>query len=662
MTQLAIRYEPDRTTKPAPDRPAPALWVRRLVVLREFSPGAQHIVRAVDLRRGLNIIWTPPSTTSTPTKLFQGGMAGHTAGKTTLCRLIRHVLGEPGLCSERTRSRLRARFPTGWVVGEVVVDGLDWVVARPFALDGRPVCRRGGTMQDLLAGGERLDLSAFAEAVQAATVGVLEAKTFPSSNGSLTWAHLLPWLTRDQECRFADFIEWRHSATAAEAPSLSVEDRQFLLRTVLGLVEAGERDELARNARLLAERHVATQSAPRLERAVLGGHAQLAALLPGLAAGRAEGLFAASGRTLIASRRAEVQSALGELPSSTELRALRDRVEAAARDEERAEALVTQCRREVDSARRLVDGMAVGGRPSARQSPFSPAPGFCNRRMSEAVAKECPLRQDAVRPALEQPSEALAVEQAAPLKRDLEDAERALVAASEALPGAAAAVVVAKAAEAAADRLIDEKKQPLEAELQRLDWALQQLEASERAQTAQVDAQRRIDDLAADIDESYARQARLRGASAEALGKFSATFDYVVRALLGETVSGTVAASGRSLALSLDHNGDRDSAAISTVKLLAFDLAALTDSVEGRGAFPRFLLHDGPREADLAPDIYERLFLYVRGLEECFAGEPSFQYIVTTTTQPPDALLAEPWHRLTIAGVPTSARLLGVDL
>ena len=88
----------------------------------------------------------------------------------------------------------------------------------------------------------------------------------------------------------------------------------------------------------------------------------------------------------------------------------------------------------------------------------------------------------------------------------------------------------------------------------------------------------------------------------------------------------------------------------------------MTESIEGRGAFPRFLLHDGPREADLAPEIYERLFLYARQLEDCFSGDPSFQYIVTTTTRPPESLLVEPWCRLKLSGVPAEERLLRCDL
>jgi hypothetical protein len=116
------------------------------------------------------------------------------------------------------------------------------------------------------------------------------------------------------------------------------------------------------------------------------------------------------------------------------------------------------------------------------------------------------------------------------------------------------------------------------------------------------------------------------------------------------------------LALVVEHQGERESAALATVKLLAFDLAALTESIQGRGSFPRFLLHDGPREADMAADIFERLFLFVRQLETCFSGEPGFQYVVTTTSRPPEELLSDPWLRLTLSGVPAEHRLLRCDL
>lgn len=168
--------------------------------------------------------------------------------------------------------------------------------------------------------------------------------------------------------------------------------------------------------------------------------------------------------------------------------------------------------------------------------------------------------------------------------------------------------------------------------------------------------------LGLDIEESYARQDQIREEQRAAISRFSARFDYIVRAIIGDKVTGRIDTSGRSLSLTVEEHGKRESAAIETVKLLAFDLAAVMTSIEGDGSFPRFLIHDGPREADMAPDVYERLFLFAYELEKCFEGEPSFQYILTTTTRPPDKFVAAPWLRLQLAGIPAEERFLRRDL
>ena len=88
-------------------------------------------------------------------------------------------------------------------------------------------------------------------------------------------------------------------------------------------------------------------------------------------------------------------------------------------------------------------------------------------------------------------------------------------------------------------------------------------------------------------------------------------------------------------------------------------------SIEGKGAFPRFLVHDGPREADMASDVYGRLFIFAHELEKCFGREKAgFQYIITTTTTPPDKFVehAAPWLRLQLSGLPAHERLLRQDL
>ena len=119
---------------------------------------------------------------------------------------------------------------------------------------------------------------------------------------------------------------------------------------------------------------------------------------------------------------------------------------------------------------------------------------------------------------------------------------------------------------------------------------------------------------------------------------------------------------GKGLSLNVKYqNSDRSTAAIDSLKVVAFDLAVLAMSMEGRTHTPGFLLHDSPREADLGLSLYHRLFEFARDLERSGPG-PLFQYIVTTTTEPPKDFVNDEWLRLTIRGAPAAQRLLLVDL
>ena len=69
----------------------------------------------------------------------------------------------------------------------------------------------------------------------------------------------------------------------------------------------------------------------------------------------------------------------------------------------------------------------------------------------------------------------------------------------------------------------------------------------------------------------------------------------------------------------------------------------------------------GPREADLGISLYERLFEFVRKLES-IGPAPLFQYIVTTTTEPPLDFRKEPWLQLELKGAPANERFLRADL
>lgn len=112
--------------------------------------------------------------------------------------------------------------------------------------------------------------------------------------------------------------------------------------------------------------------------------------------------------------------------------------------------------------------------------------------------------------------------------------------------------------------------------------------------------------------------------------------------------------------LAVQLGGERSTAAIESLKVIAFDIAVMCMSMEGTTHLPAFLVHDSPREADLGLSVYHRLFSTVATLE---AQENSvFQYIVTTTTQPPAQFQKQPWLRLELRGSPSTERLLRCDL
>ena len=170
-----------------------------------------------------------------------------------------------------------------------------------------------------------------------------------------------------------------------------------------------------------------------------------------------------------------------------------------------------------------------------------------------------------------------------------------------------------------------------------------------------------ISSLATKIEQKRGQVGALRDQQARVFQRLTQNFDAIIRQLVGANSEGRVALTGNGLELSVLKGGNRSTAAIDSLKILAFDIAALCLSIEGATRVPAFLIHDSPREADLGTTPYYQLLRLPLVLE--VVGEtPQFQYIVTTTTRPPDDLLKDPWLRLMLRGAPAQERLLQRDL
>lgn len=190
-----------------------------------------------------------------------------------------------------------------------------------------------------------------------------------------------------------------------------------------------------------------------------------------------------------------------------------------------------------------------------------------------------------------------------------------------------------------------------------IDGLAEQLAALEAAE----------DDVAKTTDTLHAlrdRGATLREQSARDLARLRNQFEAVVRRILGDRASADLKLDHNGLQLSLQLGGDQTSPGIESMKIIAFDLAVLCQTIEGNTSLPAFLIHDSPREADLGLSLYHPVFDLARELERSgpSGSEAPFQYIVTTTTMPPAFARQEPVLRATLHGAPPEARLLKIDL
>ncbi|GAA0806956.1 hypothetical protein GCM10009078_46420 [Cupriavidus gilardii] len=92
--------------------------------------------------------------------------------------------------------------------------------------------------------------------------------------------------------------------------------------------------------------------------------------------------------------------------------------------------------------------------------------------------------------------------------------------------------------------------------------------------------------------------------------------------------------------------GPMHSTTYKVLEILAGDVACLIDSTQEQSFHPGFLLHDSPREAEMSEDI---LWALLRHVAE--NGDDSLQYIVTTSTEPPETFKPFERHRLSTDSV-----------
>lgn len=647
------------TVMPAKGLEGPRLWVRRLVIWKE--PGGEK-VRAIELRPGLNIIWSPDGADDAALA-GQSNAVGHGSGKTLFCRLIRYCLGEDRFATESQRDRIGTAFSNGIVGAEVMLDGICWAIVRPLGVRRRHMAVSGGNLDEIAAGeGVSTGMEPFIEAVDQRIITTALAELVrPQANGPI-WPIALAWLTRDQECRFDDVLDWRSPTSDSDSPlpasGQEKGPRLEALRSFLMAITPEEQATRGEVNSLSEQRRVLDQEIghrcweiERVQTRLLAGLDLQEQSLPEMPL-LIDVMRKSAGARLAAASKLPVDS-------DAELIAAREQREAARSEwarldgeRIRIEALVPAEERALAMIRGELPGLSYS--KSEAESPICP---ICEVPIDRALAEGCKLSHkipdaDACRQRWDQ--------RQADLDAQAKRVESLQQEQKQILPQIA---VAKQHFDQSVDRVASiEKARDARGSTwytaRRFQDDVERL--AELFETQEV-AIKRLRELGTKLETERERLGAFRDKQARVFGRISEKFDPIIRRLVGHDAKGRIILTGNGLDLSVDMGGDRRTAAIDSLKIIAFDLAAMCISIEGATRVPSFLLHDSPREADLGLSIYGRLFDIVQELER-IGGRPLFQYIVTTTTAPPTEFRDRPYLQLKLHGDPPAQRLLGVDL
>jgi len=647
--------------KPSGGTRGPRLWFRRFVIWPE--PGAKPIQHRT-FGPGLNIIWSPdPADRGARDGEAAPSGPGHGAGKTLVCRLLRYCLGEPHFASDVLRGKISSAFRDGRVGVEIIVDGKEWAVVRSIGVFGHDVVIEGGTLETAVAAATApTGMAPFVEMLAERFV-TPDVAGLIADSPQRAWLLAIAWLTRDQECHFGKITEWRAAGGKSGSPAhgLSVSNATNIVRALIGAITPREHELDAEIEGLDKERNEEVRGVERrrwliesslkkiLKEVELEGRA--------VPEGDLLGPFlrnAASGRVA----RVDVVDAKGELASVDDLEAQYEKAQEEV-DRLKDEIASTEARASTAEAVAKQIASETPGLAASLDEAETPTCLVCEVPIERALAEGCKLSHKlpdvaSLRQRREKNERDLREKQA-----DQRAAERSLNRLRPELAAATAKRDKARKDLRAARQLRDERSDAWY-EARRVG---DDVGALEMLLTENAAAEKKIVQLDETLKQRRKDVGIEREQHAQVFVRLGEHFDPLVRRLLGRAphASGRLQHDGNGLQLVVDYGGERTTPAIDLVKVLAFDLATLCRSIEGATKLPALLIHDSPQSSDLGLSIYHELFHLMRELENVGLS-PQFQYIVTTTSRPPDDLVDDERVRLKLNGSPAEARLLGRDL
>jgi hypothetical protein len=660
--------------KPDISRQGPPLWIKELRVYPELTPSAKPLCN-IKLRPGMNILWAKPAGTDN-VKLHQSGISGHSAGKTLFCRLVRYVLGESTFGNDDIRRAIRGKFLEGIVVAEVVVNHVSWLIIRPLSINGKNQVVRNSTIDNLFD--VNLKTETFGEFRNHLNLFIrkrLPLKTFPATGEGITFDYILPWLSRDQECRMNHVAQWRDVASDSDAPSPHIATNCHIIRGVLNMYTDEEVEKIAAHKKLNDHKNdFENQKHNRgyyfqrlrnsLPRDIFGSDFQIG-----------EQQVERNIVEAIEKYQDLHRQAMDELNKPEEhnefvaaaLKNWQDVKSDIILKESEIKEQKSFLARDLAELRVLTKKPRKGKKASWAERQKTAAPGRCNTPLDLAIANGCILAQEhspdyescsnllkGIQTKIDKYEESIRVtrDYIKGLNRQLKD----LLKKEE----------NDKKTYESVSKLANKGKNKIAEKMSKYIIALNRLNELLSAYSRKEKTQKTLSKVEARIKDSLKDQGEIRKKNAEKTNLLNSIFKKVLQDVLEPEMETDIIVEQERIRLESTYHGPVSSTGVKAIKIIAFDYAALCMSLEEQNGHPGFLMHDSPREADMGADIYQRFFIFMKEqLEDKYpeGSVPGFQYIVTTTEPPPKTFQKAPWLINPVLDASTAeGRLLSVDL
>lgn len=650
-------------------RREPGVWLRRLVIVENGNPKTKPI-RDIAFNRGLNIVWAQePDDDDASVEI-----SGHSAGKTSLCRLIRYLLGEKQFATKNNTRLIGKAFSEGYVGGEIIVGAKQWAVIRPLKKGRSSYVKLNATVEDVLA-----DRSSAAyendypdKIGLTALLSELGSGTIIETGQDIKWEHLLAWCTRDQEMRFQDVYGWRSPRSESEWPAFQQPkaDALFLMRVVLGLflpqeLEKEERlGKLKRGLEQLEKKLAELEKEPEFRVNLYDRElrTRLLTLLPDKTGIGELPLKSGDGLGLFPDLESTTKEAATKLEVAIADIAKNHNTAQAAIDDMGGQIQDLEAKQLALTSLLALDAKAqteIGGDPAEREKIRKQLDEAANAMclLGNVMFRECSYvkdRREGLKAteiqdahAAEQ-NEARRADNIAKVKKQQEEI--------------AAKIKALKITKEAKQRARDGYSSSLRDKRDEL----RDLKQSLASLHLWIEKKSKPDDFKElnTTREALKTQGNLIATTEQELNvllqehntnqqKLAAIFSTAVKQVLPSgTYDGKVLLNERQLSFSITHGASMSGEAVETLAVLLADISGLIYNANNeKSKLPGFLLHDSPREADLGKRIYWSFLRFAASLQSGFTSleQCPFQYILTTTTEPPKELQTADWIKLQLS-------------